>query len=91
MNLTIPDEVAKQLGLTEKELLVELACRLFDADRLFLPDAARMAGLERPEFEGELKRRGIAAYRPTVEEFEQDLATLKRLDEREVIARRKGA
>ena len=79
MTLTIPDEVLKQSGLTERELLIEFACRLFDAGRLSLPMAGRLAHLSRPEFERELFARGIPAYRPTVEDFEKDMAALEKL------------
>lgn len=79
MGVHIPDEVLRQAGLSDREALVEIACRLFDADKLTLWQGAKLAGLSRVEFEGELRHRGIAIYRPTVEDLEQDLETLKRL------------
>jgi predicted HTH domain antitoxin len=79
MPLTISDEVLKQAGLTEREALIEFACRLFDAGKLTLPGAGRLAGLDRPEFETELFRRNIPAYRLTLEDLEKDLAALERL------------
>ena len=45
--LHIPDELLKEAGLTEQELLVELACRLFDGGRRTLWSAAKLAGLDR--------------------------------------------
>ena len=36
MPVIIPDETLKQAGLTEKEALIEIAWRLFDADKLHL-------------------------------------------------------
>ncbi|MBI4616886.1 MAG: UPF0175 family protein [Planctomycetes bacterium] len=79
MPLTIPDDLLRETGMNEEEARVEIACRLFQADRLSLPAAARWAGLPRIQFEAELVRRGIAPYRPTVEDLESDLATLGRL------------
>ena len=52
------DEQLKEANLTEQEARVELACRLYDADRLPKPVAARMAGLSRVDFEAELVKRG---------------------------------
>jgi predicted HTH domain antitoxin len=79
MPLTISDETLKQMGLSEREAQIEVACRLFDAGKLSLPAAGKLAGLERPEFERELLQRGIPAYRPSVKDLEDDLAALKRL------------
>jgi predicted HTH domain antitoxin len=79
MTLTLPDDVVKQTGLTEREILIELACRLFDAGKLYLWPAAQVAGLSRVEMEGELIKRKIKIYRPTVEDLAEELAGLDRL------------
>lgn len=79
MTITIPDEVLAWAGLTEKEALVEFACRLYDAEKLDLFHAGKLAGLSRVEFESELLQRNIPIYRPTVEDFLEDVATLKKL------------
>lgn len=79
MTLNIPDELFKDTGLTEQELRIELACRLFDMERLDLWPAAQFAGLTRVQMESELHKRGIAIYRPTVEDVEHDLENLKRM------------
>jgi len=77
MPLIISDEQLESLQMDERSARIEIACRLFDAERLSLPGAARFAGLGRAEMEGELRRRGIAIYRPTVEELRQDLDVLR--------------
>jgi predicted HTH domain antitoxin len=79
MPVIIPDETLRAAGLTEREAVVEIACRLFDAGKLALWPAAQLAGLGRPEFEAELGRRGITVYRPTETDLADDLAALDRL------------
>jgi predicted HTH domain antitoxin len=72
MTLRIPDEFLKAANLDERGLLIELACHLFDSDRLSLGQAARLANMDRIDFEDEMHRRGIAVYRYGAEEFQQD-------------------
>jgi predicted HTH domain antitoxin len=79
MPLVIPDDVLARAGLTETEVLIEIACRFLAADRLGFHAAARLCGLERVGFEEELLKRGIAVYRPTVDDLERDLEALRRL------------
>ena len=79
MPLTIPDETLREAGLDEREALIEFACRLFDAGKLHLWPAAKLAGMTRIDFEHELKTRGIAAYRPTLEDIADDMAAFERL------------
>ncbi len=79
MPVTIPDEVLKQAGLSEPEMTIEIACRLFAAKWLSLPQAVKFSGLPRLAFEHELRTRGIPAYSPTLEDFQADLATMDRL------------
>ncbi len=79
MVLTIPDELLREAGLTEEEALIEFACRLYQAERLGLWQAASLARLSRTQFEEELLKRAIPIYRPTVAEFEEDLLTLRHL------------
>ena len=81
MPLVIPDDILRQAGLDEKEALVEFACRLFDAGKLALWPAAALAGMERGEFETQLRSRKISIYSPTLEDLKDDLLTLERLAE----------
>jgi predicted HTH domain antitoxin len=67
--------------LTEREALTEFVCRLLDSEKLPLWPAAKLAGLSRPEMEDELRRRGIATYRPTIENLFNDVAVIERLRE----------
>jgi predicted HTH domain antitoxin len=79
MPVVISDETLEQAGLTEREALIEIACRLFDIGKLHLWPAAKMAGMSRGEFEVALMDRKIPVYRPTIEDLDHDLAALKRL------------
>jgi predicted HTH domain antitoxin len=79
MSITISDDVLKEAGLSERDALIEFACRLFDAGKLHLPAAAKLAGLDRASFEGELRARKISVYRPTVEDLRHDLDSLRRM------------
>ena len=79
MPLTLSDDLLKQAGMTEDEARVEIACRLFDAEKRALWPAAQLAELSRTQFEGELMTRKIPIYRPTLKDLKADLAALDRL------------
>ena len=79
MPVVISDEVLDQAGMSEREAILEIACRLFDAEKLHLWPAAKLAGLGRAEFEQELMNRQIPVYRPTIEQIHEELAAMKRL------------
>jgi predicted HTH domain antitoxin len=79
MPVLISDETLKRAGMTEREAVIEIACRWYDVGKLSLWPAAQMAGMSRSEFEVELTSRKIPVYRPTLEDLAEDLATLDRL------------
>jgi len=79
MTIVLPDDILRQAGIDERDALTEFACRLFDAERLDLFAAARLAGLERVAFEDELRTRGIALYRPSSADIADDAAALRKL------------
>jgi len=81
MPLVITDEQLESMKMDERDARIEIACRLFDAERLSLPAASKLAGLSRVAMEGELRRRSIAIYRPTIEEVRQDMEVLRNLRE----------
>jgi len=80
MPLVIPERTLKSAGLNEREMQLEIACRLFDAGKLGLWPAAQLAGLSRGEFEEELALRRIPVYRPTLEDWECDKQTIAELE-----------
>ncbi len=77
--LVIPDDILKAAGINESEAMLEFACRLFDAGKLTLSSAARLAKVTRGDLEDALLDRGIAIYRPQPSDLAEDLATLTRL------------
>lgn len=79
MPLVISDDDLHAANLTPEEARVEIACRLFDAGRLTIGHAARMAGLTELTFEEQLHQRGIPRYRYTDQKMESDLQSLKKL------------
>ena len=79
MPLVIPDETLRAAGLSEPEAKLEIACRWFDAGKLTVGHAARLAGLSVIDFESQLQRRGIPRYRYTEESLEHDIEVLKKL------------
>lgn len=79
MAVVISDEVLRAAGMSEQEALVEVACRFFEAEKLTLWAAARMARQTRVEFEQELLARKIPIYCPNPEDLKNDMATLDQL------------
>lgn len=80
MCLNLPDEIVSQTGLTDRQLLVEVACWLFDRRRLDLWPAAQLAGMNRGEFESELRLRGIAVNEVVMKDVLEDLQYLRAKD-----------
>lgn len=78
MSVTIPDEILQTARMSEEELRQELAVLLFQKDRLTLGQASRLAGMDLLRFQHLLASRGIPVHYD-VEEFEQDLSTLRNL------------
>jgi len=79
MPVVLSDEILKQMGMTADEARIEIACRLFQARKLELWPAARLAGLSRVAMEAELMERRIPIYYPTVEDLHADLRALDRI------------
>ena len=78
MSVTIPDEILQTARMSEEELRQELAVLLFQKERLTVGQASGLAGMDRLRFQHLLASRGIPMHYD-VEDFEQDLATLRNL------------
>ncbi|MDZ4688613.1 MAG: UPF0175 family protein [Planctomycetaceae bacterium] len=76
MPLLITDEELQAAGLTADAARIELACRLFQAEKLTKVQARRLSGLERLDFEDELIARKIPVYYVTEESWAQDLTAI---------------
>lgn len=79
MPLVITDETLRAAGMDKREAKVEIACRLFDAGKLTIGHASRLAGLTEAEFEVQLQLREIPRYRYTEEMLQHDVEVLKKL------------
>jgi predicted HTH domain antitoxin len=78
MSITVPDEVLQAARMSEEEFRQEMAVLLFEKDRLTLGQASHFAGMDRLHFQHLLASRDIPVHYD-VEDFEQDLATLRDL------------
>jgi predicted HTH domain antitoxin len=76
-DLTIPADILEAAGLTEADVLVELAVHLYAERRIAFGQALRVSRLSRPEFEKELARRDISLY--SLEDLKNDVAALQQL------------
>src|SRR5947207_15438964 len=79
MPLTITDEMLTSAGLSEQEAKLEIACRLYDAGRLSMPEAARWAGISRTELEAALLARGLPLIRVDESYWRQELDGMRRM------------
>jgi predicted HTH domain antitoxin len=77
MTIQLPEEILRSAGLTEREIVIELAVHLYGERRISFHQAVKISGLNRLEFEGELHRRKISLY--TAEDLRSDFADLKDL------------
>ncbi len=77
MTIEIPDEIALPNGLTEREVLIEVACRLYAAQKLTRPTARRLTNLSHGEFENELIKRDIPVFQITDEAGFEDIRTVE--------------
>jgi predicted HTH domain antitoxin len=78
--INVPDDVLREAGLDAHEALVELACRLFDAGKLTLSSAARLSNLDRVHMEDALLERGLAVFRPSLDDLKADLRAIEHLE-----------
>ena len=70
-----PEEPSARSGMSESELLLEIAVLLFQKEKLTLAQASGLAGASRMEFQKMLASRGIPIHYG-VEDFKDDLKTL---------------
>jgi len=59
MLLELDDNVVNSTGLTEQELRIELAVRLYEDDKITVGQGGRMTGPGHVKFQQELGKQGI--------------------------------
>jgi predicted HTH domain antitoxin len=79
MPIVIPNELLTEAGLSEREALLEIACRLYDAGKLTMPQATRWAGVTRVELESALLERGLPLVRIDERYWRQEVEALEQL------------
>lgn len=79
MPLAIPDDLLLATKMSAQELRVEIALMLYQQDKLTLGQASTLAEMPQLRFQHLLAARGIKMHYD-LPEFEEDLATLQRLD-----------
>lgn len=78
MTLVLPDDPVTR-SFSPKDLLLELACALYSRSRVNMAQGARLAGLERMEFQAALCDRDIAIHY-TEDDLCSDMESLQALD-----------
>ena len=79
MPVTITDDMLHSAGLSEQEAKLEIACRLYDAGKLTLPEASRWAGASRTELESALLARGLPLIRVDESYWRAEVDNMQRL------------
>jgi predicted HTH domain antitoxin len=79
MPVTVPDQLLSEAGLSEAEARLEIACRLYDAGKLTMPQATHWAGISRVEFESALLERHLPLIRIGDTYWQQEVEGLQRL------------
>lgn len=76
MSLILPEDILQATGMSEEELLQEIAILLFQKDKLTLARASRLAGLSRLQFQHLLASRQIPVHYEE-SDLDEDLRSLK--------------
>ena len=77
-SITLPEHIIRSAGLSEQELIEEIAIMLFQKEKLTLAQASKLAKLTQIQFQHLLASRNIPVHYGK-EDFDHDLATLQEL------------
>jgi predicted HTH domain antitoxin len=77
--VTIPDRLRLEAGLSEADAKLEIACRLYDAGKLTMPQATRWAEVGRVQFETALLERQLPLIRIDETYWQEEIKGLGRL------------
>jgi predicted HTH domain antitoxin len=78
MNGTLELDLPPGVNLSDAELKMILAAKLFDMGELSSGQAAKMAGISRREFLESVGKYGVSIFQYDADELEEDLARLNR-------------
>lgn len=78
MSLIIPDAILQTTRMSEGEMLREIAVMLYQKEKMTAGQASNLAKMSRMQFQHLLASRQINIHYD-VEDFEQDLKTLKEI------------
>lgn len=82
MNLVIPDEILETTQMKPEELLQEIAILLYSQERISLAQAARLAEMNRLQFQHLLASRDLTIHYD-IADYEEDLKNLKSFKRRQ--------
>ncbi|HUW81856.1 MAG TPA: UPF0175 family protein [Phycisphaerae bacterium] len=89
MTIEISDELVRAAGLSEEQLRLEIACRIYAAELWSRQEACKFAGLDDLfEFDRELVRRKLPTY--TDKRFDEESETLEKLRSMQSQPNKKG-
>ena len=89
MAIKISDELVRATGLSEEQLRLEIACRIYAAELWSRQEACAFAGLDDLfEFDRELAKRQLPTY--TDKRFDEENETLEKLRQMQSHPKNKG-
>ncbi|MCC6328493.1 MAG: UPF0175 family protein [Acidobacteria bacterium] len=74
MTATIELQLPESVSISEEEIKMIVAARLFDLGELSSGQAAELAGITKREFIESVGRYGVSIFQYSAEELERDLA-----------------
>ena len=77
--LNVPDDLLRRLGPNDHDALMEIACRLYETNRLKFDEGARMVGVDLTTFSAACASRRIPVYWYESEDLESDLDNLNKM------------
>jgi len=86
ITVELPDDIARHAD-PGREALEALVIEGYRSEKLTHYQASQLLGMTRFEFDGFLKARGVCDHAYSIEDLEQDLATLRELESKGLLRR----
>lgn len=77
MTATVELQIPENLKITDDEIKMIVAARLFDIGELSSGQAAKMAGITKREFIESVGKYGVSIFQYSAEELREDIARLQ--------------